>query len=127
PPFRSSAIRLSWRFAIASLARLSRRFWKAGLPSGKHLVLLGPRNSELLHPVDQGRAVQAKFCRRAPRTADHPPDRVERIENQVALGVLQGCRRWSGEDVSSAGRRQRIGKDAIIREDHGPFDEVLQL
>src|ERR1700731_1020205 len=88
---------------------------------------MGSRNPELLHFVDQCRALQSEFRCRSFWTADYPSDGFKRAQNQNAFGLLQSsCARRSAERRSFC-RRQRIGKDAIIGKDHGTFDQVLQF
>src|SRR5258705_3248556 len=60
------------------------------------LAAVGRRagDPQLLHAVNQRRALHAELGGGALRAADHPPDRLQRAQNQRALGIPQrGSRR----------------------------------
>src|SRR6266436_696029 len=69
-------------------------------------------NSQLLHPVDQRSALQAKFGGCAGRAADYPTDGFQRTQNQLAFCIPQCSRRT---EISLSRRRaERIPKHAIL-------------
>src|SRR4030088_721132 len=91
-----------------------------------------PGNSQLLHLVNQCRALQAKFRGGTFRPAHHPTDVFKRPQNQSSFGVPQssgrlGARSRSEGQILGSFWRQWIGKHATVRKDHGAFNQVLQL
>src|SRR5216684_3496930 len=73
-----------------------------------------PGNPQLLHLVDQRRALQAKFGGCPFRAPDHPTDSFKRVQNQSAFRVPQSSCSRRDEDTLSPCLRQRIGKHAIV-------------
>src|SRR5580704_5571873 len=97
-----------------------------GFPRIRAAVEVRPVNPQLLHLADQRSALQAKFGRCTVRAADHPSGCFKCLQNHGAFGVLKSSRRRRNGCRLSSSSRQRIGKHAIVGEDHGAFDQVLQ-
>ena len=86
-----------------------------------------PANTQLLHLADQRGAFEAEFGGRAVWASDHPSGGFQCVQNHGAFGVLKSSWRRRKRDSLGSGRRQRIGKHAMVGKDDGTFDQILQV
>src|ERR1700730_7998666 len=86
-------------------------------------------NSKLLHPELECRAIQAQACCGTLRPRQYPLGLLQSRKNLSAFDFFQSLLSYAGVARHGPGAKvtERHSQDRARRENHCPFDHILQL